>query len=443
MMPDVVDLFSGCGGMALGFDKSGFNIRSGVEIMPEAHRTVLQNLCWRYNKTEESHLCADITQLDVDLLKEKTEIGRQGCIVIGGPPCQAYSLAGRAKLKSLGEDRVNTNDARGFLYQDFIRIALGLEARAIIMENVPESTNYGGENIPQTVCDILKKEGYQVCWTILNSADYGVPQVRERVFVIAVRNDEESISLPVPTHRNPTGMQTSHEKRFINFEKASDFVIPNTASVSAPCWNTVEDAFSDLPELFPDVDTKYRLTPMNVGMKYRSEVKNDYQKLMRNWFGQETVFVTGNAFRNTPRDFPIFQRMKQGDNFLAASGIADQILAEEASVYNYVEGTDEYEKLKKRTVPPYARDKFAEKWKKLDQTKPSHTLVAHLSVDTYSHIHPVEPRGISVREAARLQSFPDDFYFDCSMGDAFKQIGNAVPPLLAYHIAESVKKSFE
>ena len=75
--------------------------------------------------------------------------------------------------------------------------------------------------------------------------------------------------------------------------------------------------------------------------------------------------------------------------------------------------------------------------------KPSHTLVAHLSVDTYSHIHPFEPRGISVREAARLQSFPDGFLFQCSMGDAFKQIGNAVPPLLAKGIAEQIKSSFE
>ena len=93
-------------------------------------------------------------------------------------------------------------------------------------------------------------------------------------------------------------------------------------------------------------------------------------------------------------------------------------------------------------VPIYDRENFAEKWKRLDENKPSHTVVAHLSVDTYSHIHPWEPRGISVREAARLQSFPDDFTFDCSMGDAFKQIGNAVPPLLALGVATSVYESF-
>ena len=94
-------------------------------------------------------------------------------------------------------------------------------------------------------------------------------------------------------------------------------------------------------------------------------------------------------------------------------------------------------------VPIYDRENFAEKWRKLDENRPSHTVVAHLSVDTYSHIHPWEPRGISVRDAARLQSFPDDFSFNCSMGDAFKQIGNAVPPLLAYGVASAVYESFK
>ena len=94
-------------------------------------------------------------------------------------------------------------------------------------------------------------------------------------------------------------------------------------------------------------------------------------------------------------------------------------------------------------VPCYDRDKFEGKWRRLNENLPSHTLVAHLGKDTYSHIHPWEPRGITVREAARLQSFPDDFFFDCSMSDAFKQIGNAVPPLLAYGVAQSIYTAFE
>ena len=91
-------------------------------------------------------------------------------------------------------------------------------------------------------------------------------------------------------------------------------------------------------------------------------------------------------------------------------------------------------------MPPYSDDKFLSKWQKLDRSKPCHTLVAHMALDTYSHIHPWEPRGISVREAARIQSFPDDYEFKSNMGEAFKQIGNSVPPLMAKAIAETLKQ---
>ena len=164
---------------------------------------------------------------------------------------------------------------------------------------------------------------------------------------------------------------------------------------------------------------------------------------MRNWYGVESFASSANAFRNNRRDFIIFSHMKQGDDYTAASRIADELFEKEAEIFGYKLGTDEYIRLQKRMVPVYDREKFERKWRKLELDKPSYTLIAHLSKDTYSHIHPVEPRGISVREAARIQSFPDDFFFDCSMGDAFKQIGNAVPPLLAYSVATQVKTVFE
>lgn len=184
MLPKIIDLFSGCGGLALGFEKAGFDIVAGIELMPEACKTISYNLSWRYGK-KESHICGDIKQIEPNVFKDC--FGKEGCIVIGGPPCQAYSMAGRGKLRSLGEDRINTNDQRGYLYQDFLRFALGLNARAVIMENVPEATNFGGKNIPEVVCKTLDEKGYNAYWTILNSADYGVPQVRERVFVIAIK----------------------------------------------------------------------------------------------------------------------------------------------------------------------------------------------------------------------------------------------------------------
>lgn len=441
MLPKVIDLFSGCGGLTLGFEKAGFDIVAGIELMPEACKTISYNLDYRYGR-EQTHICGDITDIDASIFKDS--FGTEGCIVIGGPPCQAYSLAGRAKLRSLGDDRVNTNDARGYLYQDFLRFVYDLDAKAVVMENVPESTSFGDMNIPEIVCDSLEKHGYIAYWTILNSADYGVPQLRERVIVFGIKESEIGrIELPFPTHKCETDYQTQYQKRFESIDKNEHFKMPNSSENATRPWVTVSDAFSDLPVLFPTADSKYRAVKLNEEIDYKTEPQNDFQREMRNWYGNESFASSANAFRNNKRDFGIFEKMKQGDNFTDASKIADELFEKEAKMFGYERGSENYEKLRKKMVPVYDRDKFENKWKRLEEGKPSHTLVAHLSKDTYSHIHPTEPRGISVREAARLQSFPDDFFFDCSMGDAYKQIGNAVPPLLSYAVAKSVYSAFK
>lgn len=442
-LPEVVDLFSGCGGLALGFQKAGFKITHGIELVPQAVKTVSYNINWRFNK-ESSHICGDITELEPEIFKDK--IGDAGCIVIGGPPCQAYSLAGKAKLRSLGEERVNTKDLRGYLYQDFLRFVFGLNARAVVMENVPEAVNFGEMNIPQHVCEILEANGYEAVWTILNSADYGVPQIRERVFIIGIKKCEQlKYKLPVPTHRALYDITTINESRFKNFINYSNFRLPNKKTAGWRKWVTVGEALNDLPRLFSDKKYKYKYYPLNVALKYHSEIENKYQKTMREWYKHPSNMVTANSFRNNSRDFKTFAMMKQGDNYADASVIADNIFNETIIALGVTKDNniELYNKIKREIVPPYDREKFVGKWRKLSMNKPSHTLVAHLSQDTYSHIHPFEPRGISVREAARLQSFPDDFYFNCSMGEAFRQIGNAVPPLLAKGVAESIKEAFK
>lgn len=435
-LPVIIDLFSGCGGLSLGFQTAGFQISYGIELMQSAVETVSYNLHWRYGN-ESKHICADITETDPDSLKES--IGDKECIVIGGPPCQAYSLVGRAKLRSLGKDRENTNDKRGYLYQDFLNYVYTLDATAVVMENVPESTNYGGMNIPQIVCDSLRRHGYTAAWTILNAADYGVPQTRERVILIGIKNElSKKVSFPAPT--NYSDEITQNQLRCNSYaSECRSFVMPPKGDDSLPPWITVREALSDLPVLYPDITKKYRLEKITDSMEYRTPPENDYQKLMRGWYGTDLGLVTGNCFRKTLRDFPIFAQMQEGDDYLKASEIAEKLLYN-ACISRGITPNDkeEYEKLKKSIVPPYSKDKFTSKWLKLTLDKPSHTLVAHLSVDTYSHIHPIEPRGISVREAARLQSFPDGFLLQCSMGDAFKQIGNAVPPLLSKAVAEEL-----
>jgi len=441
MLPKVIDLFSGCGGLALGFEKAGFKIVAGIEIMPEACKTISYNLEWRYGK-EATHICGDITKTDEKIFMNN--IGNDGCIVIGGPPCQAYSIVGRGKLRSLGKNRINTNDSRGYLFQDFLRFVYGMNAKAVIMENVPESTNYGSRNIPEIVCKDLFEHGYDAYWTVLNSADYGVPQIRERVFVIAIKNEErKTITLPQPTNCSINSMLTLHQRQFESYKSYEFFKEPISANNNLTKWYTVQEAFSDLPEIFPYENSKYKLIPLNIEYPYKTEPQNEYQRLIREWYGKQSFGVSANAFRRNTRDFPIFARMKQGDNYIDASKIADNLFESEVKVLGLEKGSQEYNKLHNKMVPIYDREQFENRWKKLDENKPSHTITAHLAKDTYSHIHPWEPRGITVREAARLQSFPDDFYFDCSMGDAYKQIGNAVPPLLALGVAKAVYKSFE
>ena len=218
--------------------------------------------------------------------------------------------------------------------------------------------------------------------------------------------------------------------------------MPVSSENASKIWVTVDNAFSDMPELFKTADSKYRQPQLNEVAFYKTEASNEFQELMRNWYGTENPAVSANSFRKTERDFRIFEQMKPGDNYLAAHEIAVKLFEEDAKAYGYKEGTDNYEKLYKKTVPVYGTDKFEGKWKRLDGSRPSHTLMAHLAKDTYSHIHPWEPRGISVREAARIQSFPDDFLFNCNMGEAYREIGNAVPPLLAYGIAKALYKTF-
>ena len=437
MLPKIVDLFSGCGGLALGFEKAGFDIAVGVEIIPEANETANYNLCIKKGK-KANHLCTDITETDPELLKQY--IGEEGCIVIGGPPCQAYSLAGKGKLHSLGESRINTKDARGYLYQDFIRMALGLNAKAVVMENVPEAVSFGELNVPEEVCRLLEENGYRCLWTILNSADYGVPQIRNRIILLAVKKEfEKTIDLPVPTHNQDS--EAFFMRKYQSYIKYPHFLKPNFNSRGNK-WVTVKDAFSDLPILFPKATENYKQKDINVSMMYSNRIQNAFQKTMRTWSGTSQNEVTGNTFRNTKRDFPIFEKMNQGDTYPEAYEIALKLLKEKATLKDISEKSPEFEELKKEIVPPYDTEQFENKWKKLNDDLPSHTVVAHLCKDTYSHIHPWEPRGITVREAARLQSFPDDFLFNCGTGDAYKQIGNAVPPLMAFYIAKRLYDYF-
>jgi DNA (cytosine-5)-methyltransferase 1 len=165
---------------------------------------------------------------------------------------------------------------------------------------------------------------------------------------------------------------------------------------------------------------------------------------MRNWPGLgESLVVRDHFCRNTPRDFPIFKHMKQGDLYPDAVRIAAELYRKEVDSWD-PKGEKPQPK-PEDFIPPYPLGNFAERWQKLYFDRPSWTVTAHLSKDCYSHIHPddSQARTVSVREAARLQSFPDSFDFVGSTGECFRQIGNAVPPLLGFHLAKNIRRLLE
>jgi DNA (cytosine-5)-methyltransferase 1 len=331
-------------------------------------------------------------------------------------------------------------DPRSRLYIEFLDIAFQVGAKLIVMENVLDSISYGGENIPEQICEDLEECGYKAGWSVLNAADFGVPQVRERVILIGL---SESAGIrpvwPKPTHYAPRPAGVLRQLIGKIRREARFFQEPHGYENALQPWVTVREALSDLPSLRDEPNSSYRANWLNGEVPYACDPNNPFQRQMRRatveWDG-----TTAHVYRNTPRDFAIFDRMRPNDNYVAASRIADDLLHVEIERRGLDPRADAgaVALLKKSIVPPYDRMKFDDKWLRLDPEFPSRTVVAHLGVDTYSHIHPWEPRGISVREAARLQSFPDDFHFTGSLSDAYSQIGNAVPPLLAFHVAKAL-----
>jgi len=425
----VVDLFAGCGGLSSGFHATGFTISDFVENSAAAVRTYAAN----FSTNADSPKAGDVRNY-MEARDQDVDV-RPPDVLIGGPPCQAYSRVGRGKLNSLGVHRHFLQDDRGFLFDEFLRVAMILQPSVILMENVTDSINWGGINIPDRVSTVLIENGYEASWTVLNAADYGVPQTRERVFVVA-RKPGIHFEWPAPTHQkgDDIAYQTRDRQRLAT--ACDHFDMVQLPSSPLPSWITVEEAISDLPVLHPSDSDKYRPRPVNAILPYRTPPESPYQELMR--ARSSPAGTVNHVYRNTKRDFATFARMKPGDNYVDAVSIAKELVSSRIEQSQLPDDPVLRQNLEKRVVPPYDPAKFHDKWKRLRPDRPSHTVTAHLSTDTYSHIHPIEPRGISVREAARLQSFPDDFWFVGNIGDAFRQIGNSVPPLLSQAIARAI-----
>lgn len=464
--PRVLDLFSGCGGISLGFYTAGYRIVGSIESDKQAVLTHASNF-FKFENQETIALHSkphDIRNTTPgELIKELGLGGNTASavdIIVGGPPCQAYSRVGRAKLREIhNHEDAFLNDPRAGLYHRYLEYVSQLQPLALLMENVPDMTNQGGRNLADEICSSLTELGYKCSYTLLNAAHYGIPQTRDRLFLMAFAEELGTApSFPDPTHwiQLPSGYQANRRIMIKKFEtlfggQDAFYTEPPTVGPDLLPVTTVSEAISDLPVL-----TFHLEGLIEKGIKHfdrlleypATKLLSSYARLMRSWPGFENhTGVYDHVLRYLPRDYPIFKRMNPGDEYPDAYRCAMEIFKEklkEIDPYGTLgPGNKIYEQIKKTTVPPYDANKFPNKWRKLEPDKPARTLMAHLSRDGYSHIHydSSQARTITPREAARLQSFPDGFVFKGSMQSAFSQIGNAVPPLLAYRIAVSMSKA--
>lgn len=458
--PRTLDLFAGCGGLTLGFELAGFQSIGAVEFDRHAARSHAMNfMSHLVGQAFEEHAKAkDITVTEPEelmaILGHTGPLEEQVDVIVGGPPCQAFARVGRAKLREVAaHPEAFLQDPRGNLYLRYLHYVKKLKPMAIVMENVPDVLNYGGHNIAEETCEILDSWGYTCGYTLLNSAFYGVPQMRERMFLMAVAKPlADSISFPAPTHwmELPRGyldarkmvLQTVANRESTYYRKIESF---NPDKLQAVV--TASEALKDLPVLKDHLTGPAAKQP-NTPREYGLETPSAYGRLMRNWRNKKPKLVKDHVIRIQPRDFPIFKLMKPADEYPQAHALALRLLDRKLETYTKMHGKPPsnksriYQSLVKETVPPYDVSKFPNKWRKMEPDAPARTLMAHLGKDCYSHIHydSLQARTISVREAARLQSFPDQFKFSGAMGASFRQIGNAVPPLLAQAIAIELMK---
>ena len=451
--PRLLDLFAGCGGLSLGFQAAGFEIAAAVENDPQAARSHGLNF---HNGADKYSQARDVRtppgQLTTDL-----RLGRVADafdVIVGGPPCQAFARVGRPKLREIeAHPQAFLHDPRARLFLEWLRYVRVCQPVVVLMENVPDVLNHGGQNIAQETCDVLEEKGYTCGYTLLNAALYGVPQMRERMFLIGYRRELASpVRFPEPTHSAdlPPGYHGSRAValkilRTYRLGTTHNYLSPPNGERDLPPAVTAYDAIGDLPVI--DALAQFKSGQLRRGPRrfdspllYASEARlSSYARAMKCWPGFEAPdALYDHVIRYLPRDFALFARMNSGDQYPEAYQHAcqmfeDRLAAERASGAALLEGTADYERLKRQIVPPYDASKFPNKWRKISRDEPARTLMAHLGKDCYSHIHydDDQARTISVREAARLQSFPDGFAFSGTMNPAFRQIGNAVPPFLA------------
>lgn len=372
-----VDLFAGAGGMSLGFEQAGFDVAAAVEHDP------IHAATHEFNFPECAAICRSVADVDADYIRKHSRIGDADVdVVFGGAPCQGFSLIGKRAF----------DDPRNSLVHHFVRLVIDLRAKCFVFENVRGLTIGEHKRFLEEIIQEFRKRGYRVeeHYRVLNAAHFGVPQDRQRLFLLGARKGYPLPEYPDPTHEPRSGGQAG--------------------SLFLQATPTVWDALRDLPE----ADDYEELLERD-WVRARFKVPTQYSATLRG-------FDSDAGDRAVPREY---------DSTLLTSSLR--------TVHTAVS--------KKRfTETPPGETEPVSRFLKLDPKGICNTIRAGTASDRGAFtsprpIHPFSPRCITVREAARLHSYPDWFRFHITKWHGFRQIGNSVPPLLARSVAGKVIES--
>ncbi len=362
--------------MSLGFKQAGCEILASVDNDSWAVKT-------HYGNFPECRYSGNPIDISItsprDLHLKKGDID----ILIGSPPCQGFSAASQAKLRSLStKDKwEKTNN----LYREFVRFLTYLQPTFFVMENVPGLLSFERGKFFEQLSTDLTSAGYDIESRILNACDYGVPQRRKRLFILGKQKKRNDLNIIFPS-------------------KSADSIVSVRSAISDLC-----ELKAIIADFEPSSKRRSSLRLPDTPKLYSKQSElSKFQKAMRHESGE---FVLNHSCRtHNQLDIDIFKQMGQGAKF-----------------------TD-IPKSDRR----YRSDIFKDKYRRLIESEPAWTITAHLQKDGLSFIHYNQDRSISAREAARLQSFPDNFVFSGPLTKVFRQIGNAVPPLMAQRVAEGL-----
>lgn len=376
-----VDLFAGAGGMTLGFEQAGFDVLAAVELDP-IHCAIHE-----FNFPFWSILCTSVEHISGEEIRKRSKIKNQEIdVVFGGSPCQGFSVIGKRAL----------DDPRNALLSHFLRLIVELQPKYFVFENVPGLTLGEHQKFLLEVIEEFEQKGYQVeaNYQVLNAANYGVPQNRERLFLLGCQK-----GLTLPSY--PQAISN-------NFTRKSETQI----SSSLPKCPTVWDAIKDLPEVnnYPELE-KRDWTIVNYG------IQSNYVENLR-------------------------LLVDLDDDYSYKRSYNKNLLTSSMRTKHTLQSQERFKKTLPGKTEPISR------FFRLHYDGLCNTLRAGTPSNRGAHtsprpIHPITPRCITVREAARLHSYPDWFRFHVTKWHGFRQVGNSVPPLLAKAVAKEIIKCLD